>query len=65
MPDQGTFIIDMTLIYILAATLLAALLSISLAAWMSFVVLSKLVERMVAFSVGILLGAALLHMMPE
>jgi zinc and cadmium transporter len=65
MPDQGTFIIDMTLIYILAATLLAALLSISLAAWMSFVMLSRLVERMVAFSVGILLGAALLHMMPE
>ncbi len=27
--------------------------------------LSKLVERMVAFSVGILLGASLLHMMPE
>lgn len=49
----------------MGATAFSAALSISLAAWLSFVVLSALVERMVAFSAGILLGAALLHMMPE
>jgi zinc and cadmium transporter len=32
---------------------------------LSFGLLSRLVDRMVAFSVGILLGAALLHMLPE
>ncbi|CAN5152314.1 ZIP family metal transporter [soil metagenome] len=32
---------------------------------MSFTLLGRLVDRMVAFSVGILLGAALLHLLPE
>jgi zinc and cadmium transporter len=57
--------IDATLFYIMVATACSAALSISLAAWLSLVVLSRLVERMVAFSAGTLLGAALLHMMPE
>lgn len=59
------FIINTTLLWILGATTLSAVLSISLAAWLSFVLLAKLVDRMVAFSTGILLGAALLHMLPE
>lgn len=53
------------MIWIVAATGVATLLSISAAAWFSFALLARMVERMVAFSVGILLGAALLHMLPE
>lgn len=50
---------------IVAATVSSTVVSISAAAWLSFSLLARLVERMVAFSVGILLGAAMLHMLPE
>lgn len=53
------------MLWIIAATAVATLFSISAAAWFSFALLARVVERMVAFSVGILLGAALLHMLPE
>ncbi len=40
-------------------------MSLSAAALVSLTLLGRLVDRMVAFSVGILLGAALLHLLPE
>ncbi|HEU4621559.1 MAG TPA: ZIP family metal transporter [Burkholderiaceae bacterium] len=49
----------------MAATAVSTVVSITAAAWFSFALLTRMVERMVAFSVGILLGAALLHMLPE
>ena len=50
---------------IIAATLLSGLVSVAAAAWLSFGVLSTLVPRMVSLSAGILLGAAILHLLPE
>lgn len=41
------------------------MLSISLAAIFSFSLLSKLVERMVSFSVGVMLSTSLLHALPR
>jgi zinc and cadmium transporter len=57
--------IDTTLLYILLATTIAGVLSISAAAVFSFSLLSKAVERMVSLSVGILLSTSLLHALPE
>lgn len=57
--------IDITLLYILLATTIAGVLSISAAAVFSFSLLSKAVERMVSLSVGILLSTSLLHALPE
>lgn len=57
--------IDSTLVYIIAAALVSATLSISAAALVSFTLLARVVDRMVAFSTGCLLSAALLHMLPE
>ncbi len=54
-----------TLLYIVCAALVAAVLSISAAALVSFTLLSRMVERMVAFSTGCLLATSLLHMLPE
>lgn len=54
-----------SLLLIVGAIALSAGFSISAAAFLSFTVLARMVHRMVAFSVGILLGAALLHMLPE
>ncbi len=50
---------------ILIATLLSGLLSVLLAAWVSFGLLSRWLPRMVSLSAGILLGAAVLHLLPE
>ncbi|MDB5797191.1 MAG: family metal transporter [Paucimonas sp.] len=47
------------------ATGVAGLLSISAAALFSFSLLSRMVERMVSLSVGILLSTSLLHSLPE
>ena len=47
------------------ATTIAGVLSISAAAIFSFSLLSKMVERMVSLSVGILLSTSLLHALPE
>jgi len=49
----------------LAACAAATCLSIGLAAWVSMGRLARLVDRMVSFSAGMLLGTALLHLLPE
>jgi zinc and cadmium transporter len=53
------------LFYILLTTAIAGVLSISAAAIFSFSLLSKMVERMVSLSVGIMLATSLLHALPE
>ena len=55
----------MTLLYILLASLAATSLSILLAAVVSLGPISKMVDRMVSFSAGMLMGTALLHLLPE
>jgi zinc and cadmium transporter len=57
--------INSTLLSILLATTIAGIVSISAAAIFSFSLLSKMVERMVSLSVGILLATSLLHALPE
>jgi zinc and cadmium transporter len=59
------FKIDTALLSILFATAIAGALSISAAAILSFSLLSRMVERMVSLSVGILLATSLLHALPE
>jgi zinc and cadmium transporter len=59
------FQIDPILISILLATLIAGAVSISAAAIFSFTLLSKMVERMVSLSVGIMLSTSFLHALPE
>ncbi|MRW83587.1 ZIP family metal transporter [Pseudoduganella sp. FT26W] len=49
----------------LLATTLAGVVSITAAAVFSFTLLSKVVERMVSLSVGIMLSTSLLHALPE
>lgn len=68
--DRGTkrtkdIQIDTTLSSILLATTLAGLISISAAAFLSYGLLSKMVDRMVSLSVGLLLSTSLLHALPE
>ncbi|HVL58685.1 MAG TPA: ZIP family metal transporter [Burkholderiaceae bacterium] len=55
----------MTLASILAATLLAGVVSVLAAAWLSFSALARLVPRMVSLSAGLLLATAVLHLLPE
>ena len=57
--------INSTLVSILLATIIAGLFSITAAAVFSFALLSKMVERMVSLSVGIMLATSLLHALPE
>lgn len=47
------------------ATTIAGVFSITAAAIFSFAFLSKVVERMVSLSVGIMLSTSLLHALPE
>ncbi|MCE2869942.1 MAG: ZIP family metal transporter [Oxalobacteraceae bacterium] len=47
------------------ATTIGGLISISAAAFLSYSFLSKMVERMVSLSVGIMLSTSLLHALPE
>jgi len=54
-----------TLISILFTTAIAGVISISAAAVFSFSLLSKMVERMVSLSVGIMLSTSFLHALPE
>jgi len=49
----------------LLATTIAGVASITAAAVFSFALLSKMVERMVSLSVGIMLSTSLLHALPE
>jgi len=55
----------MTLIYILLATFAGGLLSVGIAALLSQALLGRLVKHLVSLSAGVLLGAALLHALPE
>ena len=55
----------MTLLYIVAATLAGGLLSVFIAAALSVAVLTRLVRSLVSLSTGILLGTALLQVLPE
>eukprot|EP01034_Spumella_vulgaris_P038940 gene38940-48084_t len=57
--------IDSTLISILLATTIGGVISLTSAAIFSFTLLSKVVERMVSLSVGIMLSTSLLHALPE
>ena len=59
------FIIHSTLLYILLAATISGVGSILGAALLSLTVASRVVERMVSFSVGVLLATALLHSLPE
>ncbi|MBU3725880.1 MAG: ZIP family metal transporter [Burkholderiaceae bacterium] len=55
----------MLLTYTLAASIAATLISMLLAAAASLGPLSHAVDRLVSFSAGMLLGTALLHLLPE
>ena len=55
----------MTLGYIILANLLSTVLSIGLAAWLSFRYLGTLIDRLVPVSVGLLLTTAVTHLLPE
>ena len=57
--------IDPILLSILLATTIGGVVSITAAAVFSFALLSKMVERMVSLSVGIMLSTSLLHALPE
>ena len=64
-PGRRGYTIDPVLISIILATTLAGVVSISAAAVFSFTLLSKVVERMVSLSVGLMLATSLLHALPE
>ncbi len=55
----------MTLYYILAATVMGGLVSVLLAAALTAPLLALLVRHLVSLSTGVLLGTALLHVLPE
>lgn len=55
----------MTFLYIVLATVAGGVLSILAAALFAYAVLSRFVDRMVSFSVGMLLATALLNILPE
>ncbi len=55
----------MTLALILIATFVSGVLSLGAAAWLSMSVLTASVQRLVSLSAGMLLGTAVLHLMPE
>src|SRR5690606_3172054 len=55
----------MTLFYIVTATFLGGVASVLLAAALSAPLLALLVRHMVSLSTGVLLGTALLHVLPE
>ena len=55
----------MTLVWIILVTTVAGILSIAAAASLSLTVLSRMVNKMVSLSVGVLLATALLHSLPE
>ena len=55
----------MTLAYIVVATVLGGVLSVVIAASLTVGLLSRIVRSLVSLSVGVLLGTALLHVLPE
>jgi zinc and cadmium transporter len=54
-----------TLLWIVLGTLAGGVLSVAIAAALTMRVLGRLVKSLVSLSVGVLLGTALLHMLPE
>ena len=56
---------EWTLIYILVATLAGGLLSVTIAAALTVPLLGRLVKGLVSLSAGVLLGTALLNVLPE
>ena len=55
----------LTLLYIIAATIAGGILSVLVAGLITFKVLGPLVQRLVSFSAGVLLGAAFLELLPH
>jgi len=55
----------MTLVWIVAATLVGGVLSVVIAAGITVSVLSLIVRHLVSLSAGVLLGTALLNLLPE
>jgi zinc and cadmium transporter len=55
----------MTLFYIVLATTAGGVLSVLIAASLTLALLGRLVRHLVSLSVGVLLGTALLHVLPE
>jgi len=55
----------MTLLYIVLGTLAGGVLSVMIAAALTVQVLSRLVKQLVSLSAGVLLGTALLQVLPE
>jgi zinc and cadmium transporter len=55
----------MTLLYIVVATLIGGVLSVVIAASLTFAVLGRLVKHLVSLSTGVLLATALLNVLPE
>lgn len=55
----------MTLLFIVLATLAGGVLSVLLAAFLTYQLLGRVVPHMVSLSTGVLLGTALLHVLPE
>jgi zinc and cadmium transporter len=55
----------MTLLYIVLATLLGGVLSVLVAASLTVAMLGRVVKNLVSLSAGVLLGTALLHVLPE
>lgn len=55
----------MTLFYIVLATLIGGLLSVLIAASLTVGLLGRVVKHLVSLSTGVLLGTALLHVLPE
>jgi len=55
----------MTLFYIVLATFIGGLLSVLIAASLTVTLLGRVVKHLVSLSTGVLLGTALLHVLPE
>jgi len=55
----------LTLLWIVLATVAGGLLSVLIAATLTVAVLGRLVRQLVSLSAGLLLGVALLHVLPE
>lgn len=55
----------MTLFYIVLSTLAGGVLSVLIAASLTVALLGRIVRHLVSLSVGVLLGTALLHVLPE
>jgi zinc and cadmium transporter len=57
--------LSLILAHIVAASLIGGLFSLLAAAWLSMGLLSGIVNRLVSLSAGLLLGTAVLHLIPE